>query len=74
MTTAYSEKDSAELAYIKQVATVAVIRKAVTWKEVDEFENDVLENVKGMKGLKTSSQNFILKVKNFICQNSKRAC
>lgn len=75
MTTAYTQKDGAALAYIKQVATVAVIQKIVTWTEVDEFERDVLNNVKGIEGLQPSSHKFIYKVENFIQEFSKKkAC
>ncbi|MBC7959061.1 MAG: hypothetical protein H7X94_04265 [Vallitaleaceae bacterium] len=74
MTTAYSQTDSEALAYIKQVAILAVINKIVTWTEVDEFEFDVLKNVNGLEGLKPSSHEFIRKVEKFIEQCAERAC
>lgn len=71
---AYSQKDSAYLAYIKQVAMVAVIKKVVTWKDLDEYELDVLRNDKGMEGLAPSSKEFIKKIESFIAQYAGKAC
>lgn len=73
MTTAYSLKDGTRLAYIKQVATLAVIENVVTWKELDDFEEDVLKNVKGIEGLQPSTLEFMHKVEDFITQYPK-AC
>lgn len=74
MTMAYSQRDSAYLAYIKQVAMVAVIKKVVTWKDLDEYELDVLRNNKGLDGLAPTSKEFIKKIENFMSQYADKAC